>query len=404
MKRWAIPCVVAAALGLWVATREEPAPRRSRPARTAVALPDEEAGVALGEALVHGRALADYDDARAALKRATSALGPPAEADRASWLPWADVVEALDRVVARPGLSVPPDLEEDDFTPLQDGAKAMVVRAWDRARIEGPEAGVADMLAVLVLGNRLTDASEEALQATVALYARQLALRELAELVEQWPEAGVLEAVRVGLLANPPPRGAMARVLEASCVREMDALSTELAKPGKVLAHLNLEEPVEALGVSPTVANTVVRAVMYDREDTEQFFQQRCDEVAAHLLLPPAVRPERIEDPKVDWRSFRNPLGRSLSTIGAWELRMANREERARAVQAVLTTAVAARLHQAEAGGPPASVAALVPRWLPSVPADPFRSGGVRIVKGVVESAAPSVEEQYTSGPTRIPI
>lgn len=102
----------------------------------------------------------------------------------------------------------------------------------------------------------------------------------------------------------------------------------------------------------------------------------------------------------MDWRSFRNPLGRSLSAVGAWELEMATREDRARAVQAVLTTAVAARLHRAEAGAPPASVAALVPRWLPAVLADPFRSGGVRIVGEVVVSAAPLRD---VGAPTRMP-
>jgi len=387
-----IPVVVA---GIWLSMRNEAVPPRSAPPprvpRTAVAAPDAPAWDAIEEAIVATAAMPNGEAALVAVRRALAPEGPPADADLGAWRPYALPIAAIERALARPGLSLPDDGAGDDLLLLQHAAHALEARGWDRARAGSPEAGATDMLGALALGNRVVDAAEDARPLAIGLGVRHGALRELGELLDWSADPEALSVALAGLLGHGPARGAMARVLAHTCEMDKGYLASDLAKPGAILTTLNLDGPVAQWGLPPTLSNTVVGAVLYDQAGTRALMDTRCATLAEQLALPPAGRRHHAEDPPPDWSVLRNPVGRTAVSRQDYELGLAEKEDRLRAAQAVLTTAAAARLYLGERGRVPATVAELVPAWLPAVPVDPYRAGGVTIVGTEVRSAAPTV-------------
>lgn len=328
-------------------------------------------------------------------------------------MPFAEAIAAIGAVVARPGLTIPDEALDATSLPVIDVQRvtfALLVRGWDRALSGQPEDGVADMLRAYAFGVRIVDAGESLLDVAVGVGLQAASLRELGELLDATgptsapASAGspAHRAALAGLLKYRARGSATARVVPHDCAALKLQTAKDMAEPGAMLRYTQLEEVVDTLGVSPTVANAVVSTAVYDPLETRAQIDAAC--LAAMMRLaegrppvpdvktPPPAAPV---GPELVLELFDNPAGhaaardtgRTLLTIGA-------REASILAAREVLTTVVAARLYLWASGNAPTRVADLVPAWLPTEPVDPYRPEGLRIVDGLVRSAGQDVPDR----------
>ncbi len=414
---------VGALVGLWLAWPEaEPAPAQVRIVPpSAVAPPDVPATEAFLEAAALSASVPDRDRTREALARALLPKGPPPDDAREAWKPFAEAIAAIEAVVARPGLTIPDEDPDATSLPVIDVQRvifALLVRGWDRALSGQPEDGVADMLHAYAFAVRIVDAGESLLDVAVGVGLQGASLRELGELLDatgpaSGPASGPTSAP--ALAGSPPHRAALAgllkyrargsataRVVPHDCAAFKLQTAKDMAEPGAMLRYTQLEEVVNNLGVSPTVANAVVSTAVYDPVETRAQIDAAC--LAAMMRLaegrppvpdvktPPPAAPV---GPELVLELFDNPAGhaaardtdRTFLTVGA-------REASILAAREVLTTVVAARLYLWASGNAPTRVADLVPAWLPTEPVDPYRPEGLRIVDGLVRSAGQDVPDR----------
>ena len=272
--RRSIPWVlvgVGALVGLWLAWPEaEPAPAQVRIVPpSAVAPPDVPATEAFLQAAALSASVPDRDRTREALARALLPKGPPPDDAREAWRPFAEAIAAIEAVVARPGLTIPDEALDATSLPVIDVQRvtfALLVRGWDRALSGQPEDGVADMLRAYAFGVRIVDAGESLLDVAVGVGLQAASLRELGELLDaSGPTSAPAlagspahRAALAGLLKYRARGSATARVVPHDCAALKLQTAKDMAEPGAMLRYTQLEEVVDTLGVSPTVANAVV--------------------------------------------------------------------------------------------------------------------------------------------------
>ena len=426
--RPSIPWIVVGVgtlVGLWLAWPEaEPAPARASVVPpSAVAPPDVPATEAFLEAAALSAKMPNLQGTREALARALLPKGPPPDDAREAWRPYAEAIAAIEAAVARPGLTIPdedPDATSQPIINVQRVIFALLVRGWDRALSGQPGQpaqpaqiveGVADMLHAYAFGVCIVDAGESLLDVAVGVALQAAALRELGELLDATGPAsagasgGVSQAesahraALAGLLKYKARGSATARVVPRDCAALKLQTAKDMAEPGAMLRYTQLEEVVNHLGVSPTVANAVVSTAVYDPVDTRAQIDAAC--LAAMMRLaegqPPVsdVKPPPPAAPvglQLLLELFDNPAGhaaawgsdRGYPSVGA-------REVSIWAAREVLTTVVAARLYLWTSGKAPTQVSDLVPAWLPTEAVDPYSPEGLRIVDGLVRSAGQDV-------------
>jgi hypothetical protein len=416
--RPSIPWIVVGVgtlVAFWLLWPEaEPAPARASVVPpSAVAPPDVPATEAFLKAAALSAKMPNLQGTREALARALLPKGPPPDDVREAWRPFAEAIAAIEAAVARPGLTIPDEDPDATSLPVIDVQRvifALLVRGWDRALSGQPEAGVADMLHAYAFGVRIVDAGESALDVAVGVAFQAAALRELGELLDATgPASGpgsaaepAHRAALAGLLKYKARGSATARVVPRDCAALKLQTAKDMAEPGAMLRYTQLEEVVNTLGVSPTVANAVVSTTVYDPVDTRAQIDAAC--LAAMMRLaegqPPVsdfkpLPPAAPVGPQLLLELFDNPAGhdaargsdRSYLSVGA-------REASTWAAREVLTTVVAARLYLWTSGKAPTQVSDLVPAWLPTEPVDPYSREGLRIVDGVVRSAGQDVPDR----------
>jgi hypothetical protein len=425
--RRSIPWIVVGVgtlVGLWLAWPEaEPAPARASVVPpSAVAPPDVPATEAFLKAAALSAKMPNLQGTREALARALLPKGPPPDDAREAWRPFAESIAAIEAAVARPGLTIPDEDPDATSLPVIDVQRvifALLVRGWDRALSGQPGQpaqpaqiveGVADMLHAYAFGVRIVDAGESLLDVAVGVALQAASLRELGELLDaSGPASGpgsaaepAHRAALAGLLKYKARGSATARVVPRDCAALKLQTAKDMAEPGAMLRYTQLEEVVDTLGVSPTVANAVVSAAVYDPVDTRAQIDAAC--LAAMMRLaegrPPVsdvkpLPPAAPVGPQLLLELFDNPAGhaaawgsdRGYSGVGA-------REASIWAAREVLTTVVAARLYLWTSGKAPTQVSDLVPAWLPTEPVDPYNPEGLRIVDGVVRSAGQDVPDR----------
>lgn len=155
-----------------------------------------------------------------------------------------------------------------------------------------------------------------------------------------------------------------------------------------------------ALGLPAAVVDPVTATVIYDPDEMVRFLRADCASVVSQLARPPRLRERAAASFDPDDLSFAqyfdNPVGRlAADQNGTWILRIVERAELVDAAQAVLTVLVAARLHLAETGRPPARPEDLVPRWLPTVPAGPLSELSNRVDGEKVWSAGEALSLEW---------
>jgi hypothetical protein len=420
--RRSIPWVlvgVGALVAFWLAWPEaEPAPAQVRIVPpSAVAPPDVPATEAFLEAAALSASVPDRDRTREGLARALLPKGPPPDDAREAWKPFAEAIAAIEAVVARPGLTIPDEALDATSLPVIDVQRvtlALLVRGWGRALSGQPEDGVADMLHAYAFAVRIVDAGESLLDVAVGVGLQAASLRELGELLDatgpgSGPTSGPAlaaepahRAALAGLLKYRARGSATARVVPHDCAALKLQTAKDMAEPGAMLRYTQLEEVVDTLGVSPTVANAVVSTAVYDPLETRAQIDAACLAAMARLAegRPPVSDVKPLPSaapvgPELVLELFDNPAGhavardtdRTFLTVGA-------REASILAAREVLTTVVAARLYLWMSGEAPTQVSDLVPAWLPNEPVDPYRPEGLRIVDGLVRSAGQDLPDR----------
>jgi len=316
------------------------------------------------------------DRIQAALK------GKGMSVDRGVWALAADQVEALSSVMESSSIVSPTRTfankdSQPSLIPLMLLAEAQILRGWDRYDGGDNIEAVKGMLRADRLGQQLANGSQSLLMSVVGYSIQEKALKALQDLlfVAHEPSVHALVAERLPLQAPQADR------FRASLLREcanseallLDPLKTEAAVP-------------EARG------SKRLPGILFDRDATVAQHRKWCRAADAWLALlpaqrgrPPAYLPEGLS--KV---LTYNAIGLEYLKVLSLEgyLNMAESVRERQLHREVLRLLTAARRYAfAHSGQLPARADLLVPKYLPSVPLDPFTQAALKIASEQIKGS-----------------
>jgi hypothetical protein len=335
-------------------------------------------------------AIERYDADRDSAQEQLSGIGMPPNSSV-----WAHQQVSLARIkqaMTRPGLRTPyrEDFEDavPDILPLMQIGRNQVLRGWESAEAGLLLEAVDDMLLADTFGSRLSDGSEDLIIVMTGIALMQIALEELEELIalvgleEREFFARALDGLQVN---RPLSTSATARGVTRDCMM-FEATYRELGERPELL----LSEMSTDAQVTPSPIQSRIIAFRYDADATIAQHRRVCRAAVRRMASMPYEQ-EGTYAPPIQPSGFYNDVGSIMLNIAAPDFtRFADQERTTSVHRSGLVVLLAARLHTTDHGTPPATLEALVPEYLPSVPLDPFTGKpmsltGTRLVTGAVD-------------------
>lgn len=283
-----------------------------------------------------------------------------------------DAAARYDAFVATTGWSAPltrPDREMPDYFGLMTLNDVRLMRAMVRF-VEGDRGGAwDDLLSAHTFAQRVQHAGGSLIMPMlgVALEAETMHLARRFLAADGWtPEARALGPALAAAAGRPSP---LVAGLTAEALG-FDALYAELG-------NASLEELMQTTEGGPPPETSGGGTVFYDADKTRALHRQYFAQLIAAAGQPagertPPAFPALWSD---EWTALGqlvdNPVGRILLSIGIPAFtKYIERYDRHHADRSRLAIALAKAAWQADTGGAPPSVEALVPDYLPAVPVD----------------------------------
>lgn len=326
----------------------------------------------------------------AAFTEALDVEGSPPDAKLEVWRDHAAALEALEALLAHPGLGLPvQSLDEEPPSMLTAMAlgRLLLLRAWWQTEQGAQEAAVADLERALRLGLILEHAGGSLLVTMVGLAVQGMTIDETLEMLAVPPklQGAALAPLEARLQAAAAwPQGIVAG-LAAECLSGEELWES---LRGMSVSEILEASPMDGARKRSAPAAGEQRASdswLLNVDKTRAFARRDCAKRLQRLQIARPTRPplERIEL----WRDgFRpgqyvdNPVGRILLTIASPSFEsFTDRSDTLRARRRLLLTRMALlRFGHDHDGNAPATLTDLVPDYLPAVPQDPYSDAALR--------------------------
>lgn len=303
---------------------------------------------------------------------------PWAPEELATWRRLEHELDTLEAWTAHGGVRLPalvawdtPDEDVLYLVPLQNLARAAMLRAWEALEAGRPLDAADDLILGLRLGVILEHAGPTALGAMVGVACQSISLKAIGPMIarpELWTEPALARLADALSTLNALPSGFPA------------AVAGECKTAGTLWRDLegrSFNDMMATASGNHGEGGRPMPGLLFDAEATREMAFHQCQQHLDQLVKERWRRADVVEheywsSPPKPHQALSNPIGRILLDLGRFPwTSLDERVERARAGRRALELLVAFRRAEA-AGEAPVDAEQLVPRWLPAVPRDPF--------------------------------
>jgi len=310
--------------------------------------------------------------------------GPPEDSKLEGWRAHAAALEALEALLARPGLRLPVQPLDEEL-PSMGAALALgrlvLLRAWWQAGQGAQAAAVADLERALQLGLVLEHAGGSMLVTMVGLAVQGMAIDEIQELLTAPArlEGEALAPLEVRLQAATAwPPGIVAG-LAAECLSGEEMWESLRGMSVSEMLETSSMDGARKRSAPPAGDQRASDSWLLNVDKTRAFARRDCAKRLARIQIARPTRPPL--EPIELWRDgfhpgqyLDNPVGRILLSIASPSFEsFTERSDAVRARRRLLLTRLALlRFGHDHDGNVPATLTDLVPDYLPAVPQDPY--------------------------------
>jgi len=304
-------------------------------------------------------------------------------ADRGSWVLVADQLKALlpligTSSIVSPTRKIGSEDSQLSLMPIILLAQAQLLRGWDRNERGDMLAAARDMLLVDRFGQQLVNGSQSQLMNAVGYSVQEMALKSLQQLLFVAHEPSVHALASQRLAVQAPQEGQLRRALLREC-----ANSEELLLDPFKTADMVVRDAWKSKGLPGT---------LFDQDATVAQLRKWCRAADAWLALLPA---QRGRSPAYRPQGLSAVL--TYNVIGIEYLKIVSPQAHLQMAEAIDEQAVrrrvlrlltAARLYGfAHSRELPERAEQLVPKYLKSVPLDPFTGAALKIESEAIKAS-----------------